>query len=166
MYSKPISSLSSDFPLKFFLPSIFTKYSVLSNSILIWWNNIKDFLTKIFSYDQAALSMVLYVQLSVCPSVTPFSQCSFHCIIMKLDNYHWQQWCPCRSEALGHCQRGQNIFCPNSGIFGLQLCFDLTNGYKIMHKAWNGTEEVPYYFSRSHGTKNHQYWLELSIYGP
>ena len=41
----------------------------------------------IFSCDQAALQMVFSVRLSVCPSVrpsvTPFSPCSHHCIIMK-----------------------------------------------------------------------------------
>ena len=44
----------------------------------------------IFSYDQAALRMAMsgcpsvrLVRLSVCPSVTPFWQCSHHRIIMK-----------------------------------------------------------------------------------
>ena len=41
----------------------------------------------VFSCDQAALQMVFSVRLSVCPSVclsvTPFSPCSHHRIIMK-----------------------------------------------------------------------------------
>ena len=37
----------------------------------------------VFSYDQAALQMVFSVCLSVRPSVTPFSPCSHHRIIMK-----------------------------------------------------------------------------------
>ena len=37
----------------------------------------------IFSCDQAALQMVFSVRLSVCLSVTPFSPCSHHRIIMK-----------------------------------------------------------------------------------
>ena len=37
----------------------------------------------IFSCDQAALQMVFSVRPSVCPSVTPFSPCSHHRIIMK-----------------------------------------------------------------------------------
>ena len=37
----------------------------------------------IFSCDQAALWMVHSVSLCVCLSVTPFSLCSHHCIIMK-----------------------------------------------------------------------------------
>ena len=38
---------------------------------------------RFFSCDQAALQMVFSVRPSVCPSVTPFSPCSHHRIIMK-----------------------------------------------------------------------------------
>ena len=42
----------------------------------------------------------------------------------------------------------------------------------MMHKAWSSIEEVPYclfkvthQISRSHGTKNHHFWPELSVSG-
>ena len=40
----------------------------------------------------------LSVRPFVCQSVTPFSLCSCHHIIMKFfrNYYHWLKWCPCR----------------------------------------------------------------------
>ena len=38
---------------------------------------------------------------------------------------------------------------PRLGVSGLQLLFEFTNGYEIMHKAWSSIEEVPYCFWRS-----------------
>ena len=38
---------------------------------------------------------------------------------------------------------------PRLGVSGLQLQFDFTNGYEMLHKAWSSIEEVPYSFSRS-----------------
>ena len=32
---------------------------------------------------------------------------------------------------------------------GLQLKFEFTDGFEMMHKAWSSIEEVSYYFSRS-----------------
>ena len=37
----------------------------------------------------------------------------------------------------------------NRRFSGLQLQFEFTNGYEMMHKAWSSIEEVPYCFSRS-----------------
>ena len=47
-------------------------------------------------------------------------------------------------EGQGH--RTQNKFCPNLGVSGLQLLFDITDSYKMMYEACSGIEEVPYYF--------------------
>ena len=33
---------------------------------------------------------------------------------------------------------------PRLGVSGLQLQFEFTNGYEMLHKAWNSIEEVPY----------------------
>ena len=38
---------------------------------------------------------------------------------------------------------------PNLSVSGLKLKSKSTNGYGMMHKAWMGIEEVPYWFSRS-----------------
>ena len=38
---------------------------------------------------------------------------------------------------------------PKLAVSGLQLQFEFTNGYDMMHKAWSSIEEVPYCVSRS-----------------
>ena len=35
---------------------------------------------------------------------------------------------------------------PRLDVSGLQLQFEFTNGYEMLHKAWSGIEEVPYCF--------------------
>ena len=56
------------------------------------------------------------------------------------------------------------------GVSGLELPFEFTNGYEMMHKAWSSIEEVPYCFPRSSikfqghtEQKNHHFWPELSV---
>ena len=49
--------------------------------------------------------------------------------------------------------------------------FEFTDGYGMMHKAWNNIEEVLYSFSRSsikfqgHTRKNCRFWPKLSVSG-
>ena len=43
----------------------------------------------------------------------------------------------------------KNCFWPKLGVSGLELQFEFTNGYEMMHKAWSSIEKVPYCFSRS-----------------
>ena len=40
-------------------------------------------------------------------------------------------------------------FDPNWGVSGLLLQFEFTNGYEMLHKAWNSIGEMPYCFPRS-----------------
>ena len=47
-----------------------------------------------------------------------------------------------------HGSKNRQIW-PRLGVSGLQLQFEFTNGYKMLHKAWSTMEEVPYCFSRS-----------------
>ena len=47
-----------------------------------------------------------------------------------------------------HGSKNRRIW-PRLGVSGLQLKFEFTNGYKMMHKAWSSIEEVPYCFARS-----------------
>ena len=35
------------------------------------------------------------------------------------------------------------------GVSGLYLQFEFTNGYEMLHKAWNSKGEMPYRFPRS-----------------
>ena len=99
------------------------------------------------SSDQAALRRLL----SVRPSVTPFSQCFSHRIILDfqelllLTNVMSTQ----KVVVRGQRSRSESL---------LQLKF--LEGYEIMHKAWSSIEEVPYCFSRSplkfQGHRRHQ----------
>ena len=60
--------------------------SLYWDGLLVWrsdYINEKDVKLIYFSCDQAALGMAISVSLSVCPSVTPFWQCSHHRIIIK-----------------------------------------------------------------------------------
>ena len=47
-----------------------------------------------------------------------------------------------------HCSKKLQIW-PRLGVSGLQLQFEFTNGYEMMHKAWSSIGEVHYCFSRS-----------------
>ena len=50
----------------------------------------------------------------------------------------------------GHTeQKCDRQFCAKLSVSGLQLQFEFTNGFEMIHKAWCSTEEVPYCFSRS-----------------
>ena len=148
------------------------------------------------------------VCLSVCPSVrlsvTPFSPCSHHHIIMKFSgvitndksdvhakgqgqrskvkvtevntqlnlfrtvtlvwihiwwwNDAWSLMMLRRGALLflkvirqisrSHGSKKRQIW-PRLGVSGLELQFEFTNGYEMMHKAWSSIEEVPYCFWRS-----------------
>ena len=88
------------------------------------------------------------VCLSVCPSVTPFSPCSHHHIIMKFSGVVTNDRSDVHAKGQGQRSRSQRSW-PHLGVSGLSLQFEFTYGDEIMHKAWCCLEEVPYWFSRS-----------------
>ena len=53
-----------------------------------------------------------------------------------------------RQISRSHGAKNRRIW-PRFGVSGLQLQFEFTNGYEMLHKAWSSIEEVPYCFSRS-----------------
>ena len=53
-----------------------------------------------------------------------------------------------RQISRSHGSKNRRIW-PRWGVSGLQLQFEITNGYEMLHKAWSSIEEVPYCFSRS-----------------
>ena len=155
-------------------------------------------------FPSVCLSVRPSVCLSVRLSVTPFSPCSHHCIIMTFSgvitmvksNVHakgqgqrskvkvtevntqlsrfrtltpvwihiWQwnhahSWKQHRRGALlffkatrqisrSHGSKNRRIW-PKLGVSGQQLQFEFTDGYEMLHKAWNSKGEVPYCFPRS-----------------
>ena len=50
-----------------------------------------------------------------------------------------------RQISRSHGSKNHRIW-PRLDISGLQLQFEFTNGYKMMHKAWSSKEEMPYCF--------------------
>ena len=100
------------------------------------------------SCDQAALRTPLSVCLSVCLSVTPFSLCSSHRIIMKFSGVITTDKSDVHAKGQGQGSRSHRSK-PNLIVSRLQLQFEFIYGYEMKHKAWNCIEEVPYCFSRS-----------------
>ena len=47
-----------------------------------------------------------------------------------------------------HGSKNRRIW-PKLGVSGQQLQFEFTDGYEMLHKAWNSKGEVPYCFPRS-----------------
>ena len=90
-----------------------------------------------FSCDQAALRTLL----SVRPSLTPFSLCSHYRIIMKFSGVITNDRSDVHAKGQGQRSRSQRSK-PNFAISGLQIQFEFTHGYEMMHKAWSSIEEV------------------------
>ena len=93
--------------------------------------------------------------LSVCLSVTPFSLCSCHRIIMKFSGVIAIDKTDVHARGQGQRSKVKVTevkifwFWPKLGASGLYLQFEFTNGDEMMHKAWSRFGEVPYCFSRS-----------------
>ena len=49
----------------------------------------------------------------------------------------------------GHTAKKNRWIWPKLGVSGLYLQFEFTDGYEILHKAWNSKVEMPYCFPRS-----------------
>ena len=49
----------------------------------------------------------------------------------------------------GHTALKTRWIWPKLGVSGQQLHFEFTDGYEMLHKAWNSKGEVPYCFPRS-----------------
>ena len=53
-----------------------------------------------------------------------------------------------RQISRSHGSKNRQIW-PKLGVSGQQLQFESTDGYEMLHKAWNSKGEVPYCFPRS-----------------
>ena len=61
-----------------------------------------------------------------------------------------EPYCLSKSSIKFQGHTGQKSqFLPKLSISELQLQFEFTNGFEMMHKAWRSTEEMSYCFSRS-----------------
>ena len=49
----------------------------------------------------------------------------------------------------GHTALKNRQIWPKLGVSGQQLQFEFTNGYEMLHKAWNSKGEMPFCFPRS-----------------
>ena len=96
------------------------------------------------------LWLVQVVRPSVRLSVIPFSLCSHHRIIIELlplTKVMPMQKAKVRGQ-MSMLQRSEQIL-PQFGIFRPIAPVWITDGYEVMHIAWNSIEEVPYRFFRS-----------------
>ena len=82
------------------------------------------------------------------PTVTPFSLCSHHRIIMKFLGVITSDRSDVHAKGQGQMSRSQRSK-PNLAVFRPQVQFEFTYGNEMMHKACWRLEEVPYCFSRS-----------------
>ena len=75
-----------------------------------------------------------------------------------------------RQISRSHSSKNRRIWL-KLGVSGLELQFEFTDGYEMLHKAWNSKEEMLYYFPRSsikfqgHVTKHHRFWPKLGVSG-
>ena len=53
-----------------------------------------------------------------------------------------------RQISRSHGSKNRSIW-PKLGVSGQQLQFEFTDGYEMLHKAWNSKGDVPYCFPRS-----------------
>ena len=126
-----------------------------------------------FSCDQAALQMVFSVRLSVCLSVTPFSPCSHHRIIMKFSGVITMVKSDVHAKGQG--QRSKvKVTEVNTQLSRFRT---LTPGW-IHIWQWNHAHswkqhrrgallffKVIRQISRSHGSKNRRIWPRLGVSG-
>ena len=133
---------------------------------------------RVFSCDQTALRTLLSVHMSVSPSVTSFSLCSHHHIIIKFSGVITNDRSDIHTKGQGQRSKVRSHstknhwFWPKFGSSGLNLRFEFTDGYEMKQKAWSSIEEVPYCFSRSSqkfqghtGQKNHQFLPKFGVSG-
>ena len=116
-------------------------------------------------------SVCLSVRLSVGPSVIPFSLCFHHRIIMKLSGVNTIDWSDVQANG-----QGQRSMVKVTKV-KTQFSHFLTITPVWIHIwRWNDAQslmwqrigallsfKVIHQISRSPGTKNHQFWLELGV---
>ena len=127
----------------------------------------------VFSCDQAALQMVFSVRLSVCLSVTPFSPCSHHRIIMKFSGVITMV----KSDVHAKGQ-GQRSKVKVTEVNTQLSRFRTLTPVWIHIWQWNHAHswkqhrrgallffQVIRQISRSHGSKNRRIWPRLGVSG-
>ena len=129
---------------------LYVSVSLDKNYIKILSSAWASWIFSVISCDQIALWMVFSVRLSGCPSVTPFSLCSHHHIIMKFpgvitndkSEVHANSWGQRLKVKVAEVKIQLNSF---RTVIQVWIPYD----EEMMHKAWCCLEKVPYCFSRS-----------------
>ena len=128
----------------------------------------------IFSCDQAALQMVFSVcpsvRLSVCPSVTPFSPCSHHLIIMKFSGVITMVKSDVHAKGQGQRSRSQvntqlSRFRTLTPVWIHIWQWNHAHSWKQHRRGALLFFKVICQISRSHGFKNRQIWPKLGVSG-
>ena len=133
------------------------------------WNLFKE--TIVFSCDQAALWMAHSVRPSVCPSVTPFSPCSHHRIIMKFSGVITNDKSDVHANDQGQRSKvkvteAKTQFSHFRTITPVWIHIWWQNDAQILMLLRRGALllfKVIHQISRSHGTKIRPFWAEFSV---
>ena len=153
------------------------KGPVIQKSVYVMTSSWQMTAAVIFSCDQAAIWLVQSVRpsvrLSVCPSVTPFSPCSHHCIIMKFSGVITMV----RSDVHAKGQGQKSKVKVTEVNTQLSRFRTLTPAW-IHVWQWNHAHsskqhrrgallffKVIRQISRSHGSKNRRIWPRLGVSG-
>ena len=145
-----------------------SNFWALSSSMLYWKITEQGIFHQypLFSCDQAALWMVQPIRPSVCPSVTPFSLCSHHRIIMKFSGVITND----RSDvhAKGQGQRSKvkvttqlNRFRTVTPVWIHIWWWNYTYSLMLLMRGALLFFKVIRQISRSQGAKNRRIWPRL-----
>ena len=135
----------------------------------VWLNSFIMFLAATRRLWIVSQSVCLTVRLSVGQSVTPFSLCFHHRIIMKLSGVNTID----RSDVQANGQAQRSMVKVTEVKTQFSHFLTITPVWIYIWR-WNDAQSVMrigvllffkviHPISRSHGTKNHQFWLELGV---
>ena len=127
----------------------------------------------IFSCDQAALQMVFSVRLSVRLSVTPFSPCSHHCIIMKFSGVITMVKSDVHAKGQGQRSKVKvtevntqlSRFRTQTPVWIHIWQWNHAHSWKQHRRGALLFFKVIRQISRSHGSKNRRIWPRLGVSG-
>ena len=145
---------------------LLTHYCLHHNEVSPWWELNKAF---VFSCDQAALWMVQ----SVRPSVTPFSLCSHHRIIMKFSEVVTNDKCDVHAKGQGQRSKVKvtevttqlNRFRTVTPVWIHIWWWNYTYSLMLLRRGALLFFKVIRQISRSHGAKNRRIWPRLGLSG-
>ena len=127
----------------------------------------------VFSCDQSALCMVQSVRLDVCLSVTPFSLCSHHRIIMKFSGVITNDKSDVHAKGQGQRSKVKvtelktqlNRFWTVTPVWIYIWWWNDAHSFMLLRRGALLFFKVIRQISRSHGSNNRRIWPRLGVSG-